>query len=188
MHRGVRLHGQNACYVIFWNIAPKHWIYMDTGYCNSFYFFLQIRESWVYQRQVIRSRKRKKNRQPIVQREKDKRSNNYVEINLTRKTVIQEVCQVELHLFVVFYFITIPRQNYHRVTQRVPHMEQKLLTLPKHLDSPPVFSEVRVARTLVFCMMFLYSYLTFCPFLMVYIVLLELETISNKRSLEMVCF
>jgi hypothetical protein len=32
------LHCQNACYVIFWNIAPKHWIYMDTGYCNSFYF------------------------------------------------------------------------------------------------------------------------------------------------------
>jgi hypothetical protein len=31
MHCGVRLHGQNACYVIFWNIAPKHWIYMDTG-------------------------------------------------------------------------------------------------------------------------------------------------------------
>ena len=28
MHFGVRLHGQNACYVIFWNIAPKHWIYI----------------------------------------------------------------------------------------------------------------------------------------------------------------
>jgi hypothetical protein len=36
----VRLHGRNACYVIFWNIAPKHWIYMDRGYCNSFYFYL----------------------------------------------------------------------------------------------------------------------------------------------------
>jgi hypothetical protein len=35
MHCGVRLHGRNACYVIFWNITPKHWIYMDTGYCNS---------------------------------------------------------------------------------------------------------------------------------------------------------
>ena len=87
-----------------------------------------------------------------------------VEINLTRKTVIQVVCQVELHLSVVFYFITIPRQNYHRVTQRVPHMEQKLPTLPEHLGSPPVLSEVRVARSLVFCIMFLYSYLTFCPF------------------------
>jgi hypothetical protein len=36
MHCGVRLHGRNACYVIFWNIAPK---YMDRGYCNSFYFY-----------------------------------------------------------------------------------------------------------------------------------------------------
>jgi hypothetical protein len=26
MHCGVRLHGWNACYIIFWNIAPK------TGY------------------------------------------------------------------------------------------------------------------------------------------------------------
>jgi hypothetical protein len=25
---------------IFWNIAPKHWIYMDTRYCNSFSFSL----------------------------------------------------------------------------------------------------------------------------------------------------
>ena len=41
-----------------------------------------------------------------------------VEINLTRKTVIQVVCQVELHLFVVFNFITIPRQNYHRVCHK----------------------------------------------------------------------
>ena len=30
MHCGVRLHGGNACYVIFWNIAPKHWIYKDS--------------------------------------------------------------------------------------------------------------------------------------------------------------
>jgi hypothetical protein len=43
MHCGVRLHGQNACYVIFWNITPKHWKYMDTGYCNSLYFCL-----WLY--------------------------------------------------------------------------------------------------------------------------------------------
>jgi hypothetical protein len=26
MHCGVRLHGQNVCYVIFWKIAPQHWI------------------------------------------------------------------------------------------------------------------------------------------------------------------
>jgi len=48
MHCGVRLHGQNACYVIFWNIAPKHWIYMNTGYCNSFYFCLWLYNYWEY--------------------------------------------------------------------------------------------------------------------------------------------
>ena len=25
---------QNACYVIFWNIVPKHWTYKDIGYRN----------------------------------------------------------------------------------------------------------------------------------------------------------
>jgi hypothetical protein len=30
-------------------------------------------------------------------------------------------------------------------------MEQELLTLPEHLSSPPVYSEVCVARSLVFC-------------------------------------
>jgi hypothetical protein len=30
MHCGVRLHGQNACFVIFWNIAPQHyWVMMN---------------------------------------------------------------------------------------------------------------------------------------------------------------
>ena len=48
MHCGVRLHGQNACYVIFWNIAPQHWIYMDTGYCNSSYFYLWLYDYWEY--------------------------------------------------------------------------------------------------------------------------------------------
>jgi hypothetical protein len=38
MHCGVTLHGQNACYVIFWNITPKHWIYMDTGIATHFLF------------------------------------------------------------------------------------------------------------------------------------------------------
>ena len=45
---GFRLHGQNACYVIFWNIAPKNWIHMDTGYCNSFSFTLWLYMYWEY--------------------------------------------------------------------------------------------------------------------------------------------
>jgi hypothetical protein len=27
-------YGQNECYVLFWDIAPKHWICMDRRYCN----------------------------------------------------------------------------------------------------------------------------------------------------------
>ena len=43
----------NGCYVIFWNIATKHWIYilymyMDRGYCNSFYFYLWLYNYWEY--------------------------------------------------------------------------------------------------------------------------------------------
>ena len=33
-------------------------------------------------------------------------------------------------------------------------VEQELLTIPEHLRSPPVFSGIRVARSLVFCVMF----------------------------------
>jgi hypothetical protein len=33
-------------------------------------------------------------------------------------------------------------------------VEQELLTLPRHLGSPPVFSGVHVARFLVFCIVF----------------------------------
>ena len=34
------------------------------------------------------------------------------------------------------------------------HVEQELLTLSEHLSSPPVFSGVRVAGSLVFCVVF----------------------------------
>ena len=37
------------------------------------------------------------------------------------------------------------------VARRVSHVEQKLLTLSGHLSSLPVFSGVRVARSLVLC-------------------------------------
>ena len=36
----------------------------------------------------------------------------------------------------------------------VPHVEQELLTNQENLSSPLVFSEVRVARSLVFCVVF----------------------------------
>jgi hypothetical protein len=41
-------------------------------------------------------------------------------------------------------------------------VEQELLTLPEHLSSPPVFSGVRVTRSLVFSVVFCRS-LCVCP-------------------------
>ena len=41
-------------------------------------------------------------------------------------------------------------------------MEQKPPTLPEDMKSPPVWSEVRVSRSLVFCVMFCRS--LFVPF------------------------
>ena len=41
-----------------------------------------------------------------------------------------------------------------RLTRRVPLVEQQLLTHPEHLSSPPVFSGVRVTRSLVLCVCF----------------------------------
>jgi hypothetical protein len=40
------------------------------------------------------------------------------------------------------------------VTRRVPLVKQEMLTLPEHLSSILVFSDVRVAQSLVFCIMF----------------------------------
>jgi hypothetical protein len=47
----------------------------------------------------------------------------------------------------------------------VPLVEQELFTIPEHLSSPPVFSGVRVVRSLVFCVVFcivVVRYLSFC--------------------------
>ena len=51
-----------------------------------------------------------------------------------------------------------------RLTRRVPLVEQELLTLPEHLSSPPVFSGVRVTRSLVFYVCFVDRCLPFCTF------------------------
>jgi hypothetical protein len=56
---------------------------------------------------------------------------------------------------------------YHRICQKsntlcsVSRVEQELLTLPQHMSSPPVLCAVRVAQSLVFCVMFCRS-LSFC--------------------------
>jgi hypothetical protein len=51
-----------------------------------------------------------------------------------------------------------------RLTRRVPLVEQELPTLPEHLSSPPVFSAVRVTRSLVLYVCFVDRCLSFCPF------------------------
>ena len=53
--------------------------------------------------------------------------------------------------------------TFHRVvtreTRRAPHVKQERVALPEHLSLSPVFSGVRVARSLVFCV------ILFRPFL-----------------------
>jgi hypothetical protein len=43
-------------------------------------------------------------------------------------------------------------------------MKKCLITLPEHLRSPPVFSRVRVTRSLVLYVCFVERCLSFCPF------------------------
>jgi hypothetical protein len=49
-------------------------------------------------------------------------------------------------------------------TWRVPLVEKELPTLPEHLGSPHIFSGVRVARSLVFCVLICRCFLSSCPF------------------------
>ena len=49
-----------------------------------------------------------------------------------------------------------------RLTRRVPPMEQELLTLPEHLRSPPIFTGVRVTRSLVLYVCFVDRCLSIC--------------------------
>ena len=51
-----------------------------------------------------------------------------------------------------------------RLTRRVPLVEQKLLALPEHMSSPPVFSGVHVIRSLVLYICFVDRSLSFCTF------------------------
>ena len=52
-------------------------------------------------------------------------------------------------------------QSFESVRQLV---EQELLTLPEHLSSPPVFSGVRVTRSLILYVCFVDRCLSFCTF------------------------
>jgi hypothetical protein len=64
-------------------------------------------------------------------------------------------------------------------------VEQELLTLPKHLSSPPVFSGVRVTRSLVLCVCFVDRCLAFCT-LFLAIVLSVLLRFTDSDYLPLV--
>ena len=70
------------------------------------------------------------------------------------------------HSWLIIWFIT-------RLTRRVPLLEQELPTLLEHLSSLPVFSGVRVIRSLVLCVCFVNRCMFFCPFSLVLCVLLR---------------
>jgi hypothetical protein len=66
-----------------------------------------------------------------------------------------------------FHFqVLSPFMTYHLITRRVPLVEQQLLTLLEQLSSTPVFSEVRVNRSLVLCVYLVDRCLFFCTFLL----------------------
>ena len=68
------------------------------------------------------------------------------------------------HSWLITGFVT-------RVQRRVPLVEQELLILPGHLSSPPVFSGVRVTRSLVLCIMLCRSLFVLLYFFLLVIVL-----------------
>jgi hypothetical protein len=71
--------------------------------------------------------------------------------------------------FVVITILSFPRSGLITgfaaiITRRVPHVEQELLTLPEHPRSSSVFSGVRVARSLVFCVKYCRLMFLLLPF------------------------
>jgi hypothetical protein len=61
------------------------------------------------------------------------------------------------HSWLITGFVT-------RLTWWVSLVEQELLTLPEHLSTPPIFSGVRVTRSLVLYICFVDRCLSFCTF------------------------
>ena len=57
------------------------------------------------------------------------------------------------------------------ITGSIPLVEQELLALPEHLSSPRVFSGIRVTRSLVLCVCFVYCCLSFFLAIVLYVLL-----------------
>ena len=87
------------------------------------------------------------------------------------------------HLWFITGFVT-------RVTQRVPHVEQELPTLPEHLSSLPVFSEncTCVVWSLVFCVVFCRSIFICLTFSLVAIVLSVIRFTASDYMWHLLCY
>jgi len=76
--------------------------------------------------------------------------------------------------------------------RRVSLEEQELLTLPEHLSSPPIFSGVRVAQSLGFCVLYCRSIFVLfilviyivCPLIYGFLLPLCLSLVSSKDCLQ----
>jgi len=87
---------------------------------------------------------------------------------------LRSIFMMTIYRYIPFAVVTIPfsfsfswliTRIWIRVARLVPLLEHEMLILPEHLSSPPVLSGVRVARSLVFCVMFcrsLFVLLSFC--------------------------
>ena len=82
-------------------------------------------------------------------------------------------CNQNYYIFVVWRLKTVEYVNYHiisitgavtRLTWRVPLVERELLTIPEQMRSLPVFSGVRVTRSLLIYICFVDRWLSFCTF------------------------
>jgi hypothetical protein len=64
----------------------------------------------------------------------------------------------------------------------VPLVEQELLTLPERLSLPPVFSGVRVTRSIVLCACVVDRCLSFCVFLVAIVLSVRIRFMDSDYS------
>jgi len=71
--------------------------------------------------------------------------------------LVVNTCRFFPHLWLITRFVT-------RLTWRMPLVKHELFTLPEYLNSPRVFSEVRVTRSLALCVSFEDRCFSLCTF------------------------
>ena len=104
-------------------------------------------------------------------------------ISYSPKDIVVNTSRSFPHIWLITEFVT-------RLTQRVPLVDQELLTLLEHLSSPLVFSGVRVTRSLVLCVCFVDRCLYFffwplCCLFFFDIRILITPLVSSNSSLEL---